>query len=48
MNRVFKDKPGGLVVDYLGLANDLKQALETYSESGGRGRTARCRRKQSR
>ena len=40
VNRVFKDKPGGLVVDYLGLANDLKQALETYSESGGRGRTA--------
>ena len=40
VNRVFKDKPGGLVVDYLGLANDLKQALETYTESGGRGRTA--------
>ncbi len=40
VNRVFKDKPGGLVVDYLGLANDLKQALATYTESGGRGRTA--------
>ena len=40
VNRVFKDKPGGLVVDYLGLANDLKQALATYSESGGKGRTA--------
>ena len=40
VNRVFKDKPGGLVVDYLGLANDLKQALETYTESGGRGQTA--------
>ena len=37
VNRVFKDKPGGLVVDYLGLANDLKQALATYSESGGKG-----------
>ena len=40
VNRVFKDKPGGLVVDYLGLANDLRQALVTYSESGGTGRTA--------
>ena len=40
VNRVFKDKPGGLVADYLGLANDLKQALATYSESGGKGRTA--------
>ena len=40
MNRVFKDKPGGLVVDYLGLAQDLKQALATYTESGGTGRTA--------
>ena len=40
VNRVFKDKSGGLVVDYLGLANDLRQALVTYSESGGTGRTA--------
>ena len=40
VNRVFKDKPGGLVVDYLGLAEDLKQALATYTESGGKGRTA--------
>ena len=40
VNRVFKDKPGGLVVDYLGLAQDLKRALETYTESGGTGRTA--------
>ena len=40
VNRVFKDKPGGLVVDYLGLAQDLKQALATYTESGGTGRTA--------
>ena len=40
VNRVFEDKPGGLVVDYLGLAQDLKKALETYTESGGRGQTA--------
>ena len=38
VNRVFKDKPGGLVVDYLGLANDLRKAVETYTQSGGRGR----------
>jgi type I restriction enzyme, R subunit len=40
VNRVFKDKPGGLVVDYLGLADQLRQALATYTESGGTGRTA--------
>ncbi len=40
VNRVFKDKPGGLVVDYLGLAHELKSALATYTESGGKGRTA--------
>jgi type I restriction enzyme R subunit len=40
VNRVFKDKPGGLVVDYLGLAYELKQALATYTESGGTGETA--------
>ena len=40
VNRVFKDKPGGLVVDYLGLANDLRQALVTYTDSGGTGRTS--------
>ncbi|MDR4467860.1 MAG: type I restriction endonuclease subunit R [Nitrospira sp.] len=40
VNRVFKDKPGGLVVDYLGLADELKQALKTYTESGGSGKTA--------
>ncbi len=40
VNRVFKDKPGGLVVDYLGLAYELKQALATYTESGGHGETA--------
>ena len=38
VNRVFKDKPGGLVVDYLGLAHELKRALATYTESGGTGR----------
>lgn len=40
VNRVFRDKPGGLVVDYLGLADQLKQALRTYTESGGKGETA--------
>ncbi|QDT55948.1 Type-1 restriction enzyme R protein [Caulifigura coniformis] len=40
VNRVFKDKPGGLIVDYLGLAHELKQALATYTESGGHGKTA--------
>ncbi len=37
VNRVFKNKPGGLIVDYLGLADQLKKALATYTESGGRG-----------
>jgi type I restriction enzyme R subunit len=37
VNRVFRDKPGGLVVDYLGLADQLRQALATYTESGGTG-----------
>jgi type I restriction enzyme R subunit len=40
VNRVFRDKPGGLVVDYLGLAQEIKEALATYTESGGKGRTA--------
>jgi type I restriction enzyme R subunit len=40
VNRVFRDKPGGLVVDYLGLAPELKAALATYTESGGTGKTA--------
>ena len=40
VNRVFKDKPGGLIVDYLGLAHELKRALATYTESGGTGQTA--------
>jgi type I restriction enzyme R subunit len=40
VNRVFKDKPGGLVVDYLGLADQLKRALADYTEAGGRGKAA--------
>ena len=40
VNRVFKDKPGGLVVDYLGLADELRRALANYTESGGQGATA--------
>jgi len=40
VNRVFREKPGGLVVDYLGLADQLKQALATYTESGGQGAPA--------
>lgn len=37
VNRVFRDKPGGLVVDYIGLADQLRRALATYTESGGKG-----------
>lgn len=37
VNRVFGDKPGGLVVDYLGIAADLKRALAFYGEAGGQG-----------
>ena len=37
VNRVFKDKPGGLVVDYLGVAHELKRALAVYTDGGGRG-----------
>ena len=37
VNRVYKDKPGGLVVDYLGIASDLKAALSFYSDAGGKG-----------
>jgi type I restriction enzyme R subunit len=37
VNRVYKDKPGGLVVDYLGIASDLKKALAFYSDAGGKG-----------
>src|SRR5690606_5542676 len=41
VNRVFKDKPGGLVVDYIGIANELKAALKTYIESDGHGQPSR-------
>lgn len=37
VNRVFKDKEGGLIVDYIGIAQDLKRALSTYTDSGGKG-----------
>ncbi len=40
VNRVYKDKIGGLVVDYIGIANDLKRALSLYTESGGKGKPA--------
>ncbi|MDA8219319.1 MAG: HsdR family type I site-specific deoxyribonuclease, partial [Dehalococcoidales bacterium] len=40
VNRVFRDKPGGLVVDYLGLADQLRRALAAYTEGGGTGETA--------
>ena len=41
VNRVFKDKPGGLVVDYIGIANELKNALKTYTNSQGKGEPTR-------
>ena len=37
VNRVFKDKPGGLVVDYIGIAPQLKEALATYTAAKGKG-----------
>ncbi|MDQ3190671.1 MAG: type I restriction endonuclease subunit R [Bacteroidota bacterium] len=40
VNRVYKDKEGGLVVDYIGIATDLKKALATYIENGGKGKPA--------
>jgi type I restriction enzyme R subunit len=40
VNRVFKDKPGGLIVDYLGLADQLRQALANYTAEGGTGEAA--------
>lgn len=40
VNRVFKDKPGGLIVDYLGLSDQLQRALATYTQSGGKGTAA--------
>lgn len=45
VNRVFKDKPGGLVVDYLGIATDLKKALSFYSDAGGKGDPAETQEK---
>lgn len=39
VNRVYKDKPGGLIVDYLGVAHELKKALNQYSNGGGKGQT---------
>ena len=39
VNRVYKDKPGGLIVDYIGIAHELKKALADYTESGGKGKT---------
>nr|WP_330216779.1 type I restriction endonuclease subunit R [Lebetimonas sp. JS138] len=41
VNRVYKDKTGGLIVDYIGIASDLKEALSFYSESGGKGEPAK-------
>ncbi|MBS0176712.1 MAG: hypothetical protein JSR64_22025 [Nitrospira sp.] len=38
VNRVFRDKPGGLVVDYIGIADELRRALRDYTDSHGRGR----------
>lgn len=37
VNRVFKDKPGGLIVDYIGIASDLKRAVKTYTDAKGKG-----------
>jgi type I restriction enzyme R subunit len=45
VNRVYKDKPGGLIVDYLGIASDLKKALSFYSDSGGKGDPAEAQEK---
>ncbi len=40
VNRVFKEKEGGLIVDYIGIANELKNALKIYTSSGGKGKNA--------
>src|SRR5690606_35397669 len=40
VNRVFRDKPGGLVVDYIGLGDELRKAIAEYTNSGGMGKTA--------
>lgn len=45
VNRVYKDKPGGLVVDYFGIASDLKKALSFYADSGGKGDPAEAQEK---
>jgi type I restriction enzyme R subunit len=45
VNRVFKDKPGGLIVDYIGIATNLKKALGFYAESGGKGVPAETQQK---
>ena len=37
VNRVYKDKPGGLIVDYIGIGQDLRNAMATYLQSGGEG-----------
>lgn len=37
VNRVYKDKPGGLIVDYTGIGQDLRKAMGVYTESGGEG-----------
>lgn len=41
VNRVYKDKSGGLIVDYIGIASELKEALSFYAESGGKGDPAK-------
>ena len=40
VNRVYKDKPGGLIIDYIGIISNLKKALATYTTSGGKGKPA--------
>lgn len=40
VNRVYKDKPGGLIVDYIGIGQDLRKAMKTYTASGGQGNVA--------
>ncbi|MBL4890163.1 MAG: type I restriction endonuclease subunit R, partial [Candidatus Lindowbacteria bacterium] len=40
VNRVYKDKPGGLIVDYIGIGQDLRKAMQIYVESGGQGEVA--------
>ncbi|GAW87487.1 type I restriction enzyme, R subunit [Bathymodiolus platifrons methanotrophic gill symbiont] len=40
VNRVYKDKPGGLIVDYIGIGQDLRSAMKDYTESGGQGNVA--------